>query len=207
MNMQRALTVLAGLGIIVTLLALDHWLFITWFHTPHLHWYLTVGASISLVSSVVSMAWGDLEKQRGLISAHPFTYIGAALQLVGLPLYTLGTHLRSHAGEPRTRPTVDLLLTIPLVLMLVGAMAVWLVVIAPPQYVVYLLCGAPARMFSQSTRRPIAHLQDTQLAVAEIATHEKTPDGWWNIGLSQKPVAVTNLFTSLFLFIVKPLFG
>lgn len=207
MNFRRPFTFLAGLGIVLALLAIDHWIFATWFDTAHISWYLTVGASINLVSSVVSMAWGDMEKHTGLISPHPFSYLGAYLQLVGLPVYTLGTHLRSNKGEPRAPALFDLFVTIPLLLVLVTVMIVWLVVIVPPQYFVYLICGAPARILSQSKRQPIAQLKGAQLAVTEIGSGERIPEGWWSVSISQKPVAIANLFASLCFLIVKLLIG
>jgi hypothetical protein len=191
----------------LALLAVDQWVFMTWFKTTHLKWYLANGVLIGLVSSITSMAWGGMEKHTGLISSHPFDYIGSSLQLVGLPIYTLGTHFRSNKGEPRVIAIFDLILTILFLLVLVGAMVVWLVVVAPLQYFVFLICGAPARILSQSKRQPIAQLKGTQLTVNEIGSDEKVPEGWWSTSISQKPVAITNLFASLFFLIVKPLIG
>ncbi len=207
MNLQRSLIFLAGLGILLALLAVDHWIFTTWFNTTHLKWYLANGALIGLVSSIASMAWGDMNKHTGLISSHPLDYVGSSLQLVGLPIYTLGTHLRSNQGRPEARTLFDLLLTIPFVLTLVGVVIIWLVVIVPPQYFVYLICGAPARTFSQSKRQPIAQLKGSKLEISEIDKDEKVPEGWWSASLSQKPIAITNLFVALFFLIVKSLIG
>ena len=207
MNLQRPLTFFAGLGILSALLIINHWIFMTWFNTMHLKWYLANGALIGLVSTIASLAWGDMNKHVGLISAHPFDYIGSCLQLVGLPVYTMGTHLVSAQGQPETRSLFDRLLTIPLVLMLFGALIIWLAVIVPPQYFMYLICGAPARTFSQSKRQPVAQLKKARLEVREIDNDEKVPEGWWSASLSQKPVAITNLFVALLFLIVKPLIG
>lgn len=207
MKFQRLLIFLGGIATIVALLAIDGWVFTTWFNTTYFKWYLETGASIGLVSSIASMAWGDMEKNTGLISAHPLAYMGSCLQLVGLPIYTLGTHLRSNKGEPRAISIFDTILAILLLLVLVGVMLIWLVVIAPPQYFVFLICGAPGRIFLQSKRQPIAQLKGTQLTVTEIGSDEKIPEGWWSASISSKPVAITNLFASLFFLIVKPLIG
>jgi hypothetical protein len=207
MNLRHLLTFFAGLGILLALLIINNWVFITWFDTTYLRWYLANGALIGLVSTIASLAWGDMNKHAGLISAHPFGYIGACLQLAGLPVYTMGTHLRSPQSQPETRSLFDLLLTIPFMLILVGIVIIWLVVIVPLQYFVYLICGAPARAFSHSQRQPIARLKGSQLEVKEISTNEKVPEGWWSASLSQKPVAITNLFVALFFLIVKSLMG
>ncbi len=201
------LSVPAGLGLILGLLALDHWIFTGWFGLSHLRWYLSIGAGVGLVTSVAAMAWGDMDRHVGLITAHPLGYLGACLQLVGLPLYALGTQLRSPGDASPRASSIDGLLAIPLVVILVAGMLLWLVVIAPPQYFVYLLCGAPARVLRRSERHPIARLQGSRLAVDEIGRGVQIPEGWWNIGIGEKPVSVTNLFASLVLLAVRPLAG
>ena len=207
MKYQRLLTFLSGLAILLALLVVDQWIFSTWFKTTHLNWYLANGALIGLVSSITSMAWGDINKHIGLISHHPFDYIGACFQLAGLPIYTLGTHLRSNKSGHEQQAIFDLILTIPILLFLVGMVVVWLVVIVPLQYFLYLVCGAPARILSQSKRQPIAQLKGTQLKINEICSDEKVPEGWWSASIHQKPIAITNLFVSLFFLILKPMMG
>ena len=207
MNARRPLAFFAGLGVVLALLAIDQWIFITWFSATHLKWYLTVGASINLFFSVAAMAWGDMEKHTGLISPHPLSYLGACLQLVGLPVYALGTHLRSNKGELRSLALFDIILTILLLLTLFAAMVIWLLVIAPPQYFVYLICGSPMRILAQSKRQPIAQLKGTQLTVAEIGSDETIPEGWWSVSLNKKPVAVAGLFASLFFLAAKLMIG
>jgi hypothetical protein len=205
MNYQRLLTFLAGLAILLALLVVDQWVFSTWFKTTHLNWYLANGALIGLVSSITSMAWGDMNKHMGLISPHPFDYIGACLQLAGLPIYTLGTHLRNNKTGHKPQALFDFILTILFLLGLVGMVIIWMVVVVPLQYFLYLVCGAPARILSQSKQQPIAQLKGAQLNINEIGSDEKVPEGWWSASINQKPIAITNLFVSMFFLIVKPL--
>ena len=207
MNLRRLLTFFAGLGILVALSFINNWIFTTWFSTTYLKWYLANGALIGLVSTIASLAWGEMNKHAGLISAHPFGYIGACLQLVGLPIYTMGMHLKSPQNQTETLSLFDRLVTIPFMFILVGVVMIWLVVIVPLQYFLFLICGAPARAFSHSPRQAIARLKGSQLEVEEINTNEKVPEGWWSASLSQKPVAITNLFVALFFLIVKSLMG
>lgn len=210
MKIQRPLVWFAGLGILLALLAIDHWIFITWFNTTHLKWYLTTGASISLVTSIASMAWGDMvEQHTGLISSNPLDYIGSYLQLVGLPIYASGAQLESNKEE---KSSVGLLSSILFVLfldlILTGALILWLVIIVPPQYFVYLICGSPARAMSQSKTRVIARLTGTRLDIKKISSDEKEiPVGWWDASINRKPIAMTNLYAWLLFFIVKSLIG
>lgn len=207
MNFRHLLTFFAGLGILLGLSIINNWIFMTWFNTTYPKWYLANGALIGLVSSVASLAWGDLNKHAGLISAHPFGYMGACLQLVGLPIYTIGTHLKGPRNQPETISLFDQLVTILFMFILVGFVIIWFVVIVPLQYFVFLICGAPARAFSHSSRQVIARLKGSQLEIQEFNTNEKVPEGWWSANLGQKPFAVTNLFVILFLLIIKLLIG
>ena len=205
--MRRLRSFILGLVIVLMLAAFNHWLFTTWFGITYLDWYLKNGALIGLVTAGVALTWGDMNKHTGLISAHPLVYVGACLQLVGIPLLVMGTHLRSNPDNRKPRSLFDALVTVLLVLILTGGMLVWLVVVVPLQYFVYLICGAPARFFSQSTRRAIAQLKDGRLQVAEIGQAEKVPDGWWDASIVSKPVPITNLFTALFFLILKMVLG
>ena len=205
MNLKHFLMSLAGLAILFALLAVDRWIFVSWFHTTHLKWYLTNGALIGITSSIASLAWGDLNRHVGLISANPFDYLGSHLQLVGLPIYSLGTHLKSYRGGAAA--ILDLFLTTVFLLGLMVAIALWLFLIVPLQYFLYLFCGAPARTLARSKRQSIARLSGTKLEVNEIDEDEKIPAGWWSASINQKPLAITNVFVSLFFLIAKPLLG
>lgn len=184
MNQRRLLTFLAGLGILILLLVVNHWIFENWLNTPYLKWYLESGSLVAVVSTVTSLTWGDINRHSGLISAHPLNYLGACLQLVGLPIYSLGTHLKASRSQQEAHSLFDLLLTIPCLLILVITLILWLLVIAPPQYFVYLICGAPARTFSRSALQPIAQLKGSKLEIREFEKEKELPTGWWSASLS-----------------------
>lgn len=192
-----------GIVIVSALAVLDHFIFMRWFHTTHVTWYLKNGATIGLVTTLASMAWGDLNKNTRLISSHPLKYFRANLQLVGLPIFVMGTHLRSKKDHSVSRSLWDTLVTLPLVLIFVSFMVLWLVVVAPLQYFVYLVCGAPARLLGQSDQRTIATMHDGNLEVGQVGKNDIVPAGWWDASISAKPVAITNLFTTLFFVILK----
>jgi hypothetical protein len=203
MSAKGFLLLIAGLGILLMLAAFDHWLFTSQLNTTHLKWYLKNGALIGLVTAVVSLSWGDTNKHTGLLSAHPFTYLGACLQLVGVPIFVLGTHLRRGEGRTEAHSPFDAWITVVLVLILTGMIFIWLIVVVPLQYFIYLICGAPARFFSGSRRRAIACLKNGRLDITEIGKEDKTPEGWWDASLASKPVAITNLFQALLVLILN----
>jgi hypothetical protein len=201
--MRTFLTALLGLVIIASLLALDNYLFQRWLGLSHWQWYLANGGLISAGLAIFSIAWGDLNKHTGLISAHPLDYLGSQLQLVGLPLVSFGAQFRSAPGD-RYRPSLlDTLLSIPLVLLLIVFCFVYLLVIVPPQYLVFLLCGAPARVIAASSRKVAARMQGGQVMVEELQGDQKEPENWWNAGMNQKPVTITTLFSVLFFITLK----
>jgi hypothetical protein len=200
----------AGLAILLVLLTIDHWIFITWFNTTHLKWYLATGASISLVTSIASLAWGEMgERHIGLISAHPFAYMGSYFQFVGLPMWASTVQLEIDKGEKISIDrTLNRIAGFFLLLILTGAMLIWLVIIVPPQYFVYVICGAPARAVSQSKSRPIAlFIATSRLKIDTIRNDKTIPDGWWDASINRKPMAMTNLFALLFFLIAKLLMG
>jgi len=209
MNSRKVKSFLLGITMVVLLAALNYWLFPILFHSPYLTWYLKNGALIGLVTAVVSMTWGDTNKLTGLISSHPLIYLGSCAQLIGVCMFALATQTKSgKKGEKSKGAFLDLIITFLVLILLVVGLLVWLIVVAPLQYFVYLVCGAPARFFSVSPRRAIARVgYAEQVFFQEIGKEEKLPEGWWDTSLASKPVSFTNLLTSLFLLSIKTLIG
>ena len=174
-----------SLAVLALLVSINYWIFPRWFAISYVDWYL------------------DMSQHTGLISAHPLEYTGSYLQLVGLPVYVFGTHLRSDNASSKSRSLFDTLLSIILILTLTAIMVIWLLVVVPIQYAVYLIIGAPGRFISKSRNLPIARLRDKRLDVKEISIQEEVPEGWWHASLADKPVAITGLFSSLFFFVIK----
>jgi predicted permease len=169
----------------------------------YLDWYLENGAVIGIATAAVAMVWGDMRQHTGLISANPWQYIASYLQLVGLPIFVFGTHLKSSKSSTKRASLLDTLITIVLVLILSLILIIWLLVVVPVQYAVYLLCGAPGRIISRSQYHAIAQFVNKRLEVKEVSKNETVPDGWWLASIADKPVAITSLFSSLFFFIVN----
>ena len=95
MNTKRlTLSALIGLLIIAALIAANDYVFRTWLNADYVRWYLRNGALINLGFAFVSLAWGDLNRVKDLVGAHPFRFIAASLFLVALPIQTFGTILR-----------------------------------------------------------------------------------------------------------------
>lgn len=202
--MKRPMYVGLSLALFLGLAMLDHWLFLRFFGEVHWRWYVSNGVRIGLVTSVTSLAWVDLNRHSRLVSADPVYYLIACLELMGLPLMVYGRELVPKNG---TRFGVwdlpERLLTVVLGYVIMAALFVWFIVIAPLQYFVYLVCGSPARHFERTGRRVFARIDDGMLTTTAAEDLDAPPPGWWDASLGGKPVTLTSIISALLLFIVS----
>lgn len=195
--MNGLLRVALGLAPVVGLIVLNAWAFPRWLGTSYADWYLSNGALMNLLTSLLALSWGDMNKHVGLISAHPLHFVGSSLQLVGLTMLEIGTLVGGEAAGSRRRSPLDLVLTSVILAMIVVALIAWLVVVVPIQYFVYLVCGAPGRVFAASGRRVAAGFtNDTKLKTRVLRRGEELPEDWWLASVASKPVTATGLFAS-----------
>lgn len=73
---------------------INYWLFRRLFGADYLKWYVNAGPFIGLATGAFATAWGELDNNTGLVSANPLDYIGACLQIAGLPMIAIGGHVR-----------------------------------------------------------------------------------------------------------------
>lgn len=201
MNLKGRGAAFLGFAALVGLFAFDHWLFSKWLGTAYWRWYLTNGTLIGLITPIVFKAWGDLaDKHTGLLSPHPLVYLASCLQVIGLPIYSLGTQIKDNKGQASW---FDYLLTWVWILVLLVSILVWFVVVVPVQYGAYLVCGAPIRFMLGSDRVAIARFAGTQLHANEIDKKETGPEGWENVSISKSPVSMTNVLAALLFGILR----
>jgi hypothetical protein len=96
---QRFLGGFLGLAVLVGVVLLNELAFRTWLDTDYLRWYLDNGAVIGLVFTLVTLAWGDINKNWLLISANPLEYAASSLMLVTAPWSSLGAMIRPDRKE------------------------------------------------------------------------------------------------------------
>ena len=175
-------------------LAADYFVF-RLFDADYFRWYLATGPVIQLLVTAFALAI-DLERWPNLISAHPSDYLGACERLIGLSFIQRADELRPHdpgEDEPTTRSNLpsqwplDGLITVLFDIAFVILSVAWLVVIAPIQYFGNLVAGAPARL---------ALAKPSRFAIVVTAPDGGARDHWMEIGLVQKPVAVTASITA-----------
>ncbi|HKR62030.1 MAG TPA: hypothetical protein VJS64_20245 [Pyrinomonadaceae bacterium] len=163
-------------------------------------WYIRTGPFIELAVVVFGVAWESLDKNTGLVSANPLAYIGSCLQLVGLPLDALGGHLQTK-NYNRVNPW-DLIVATPLIAFFTLATIAWFIFVAPPQYFLFLVCGAPSRVALNSDYRLQAEFDGNILKPLDLKPDETKPVKGWDASMRNKPVTMANAFGAAVLFII-----
>ena len=192
------------LALMVGILAFDHWIFERLFGVSHWRWYIENGVEISFVAAAMALVWKEiLEMMPSLISAEPAVYFGAQFHLVGVCVEALGVQIGSAPGQPRNVSALEMIFGVPFVLLLACLLAGWLLVVAPAQYFLVLICGAPARILAKSPHKLIMWFENGQLRSGTVLREQEVPEDRMVASFSERPVAVTNMFASMLLFILQ----
>jgi hypothetical protein len=202
-----ALYRLGALVLLGGLVVLSWWIFRAAGHDYWTFW-LKSGPVIGLATAAFGWAWGGLDRNPGLVSTDPLDYLGACLQVVGLPLDAFGGHL-DHENHERPVAVTDTLLVIPLALVFLVAVLAWMVLIAPVQYFAFLVFGAPSRIALASRFRVYARLDGTRLhyrgGTALAPEAHRNDDGWWDASMRDRPVTVASAFMAAALLVIDTL--
>ena len=75
--------------------------------------------------------------------------------------------------------------------------------VAPAQYFLVLICGAPARILAKSPQKLVMWFENNQLRSGTVPRDQEVPEGRMEASFSERPVAVTNMFASMLLFILQ----
>ena len=208
---RRALFLLWPFGVPI-LLVLNWWLFHA-FNASYPVWYLKNGALISLAVGFLALTCKGLDAAKGLISANPTTYLAACFHVVGVFVYALRTHLRpprDTSSRPRSGTEVQsanlwnnfvsAALTVPILALVLG----WLAVVAPMNYVVTLISGAPARQALRNPlRRTIVLENGNQVEVLDTDANDPLPRNAVDVSFAREPLALTQALTAAVLWVTN----
>ncbi|MBI3014513.1 MAG: hypothetical protein HYY65_05505 [Candidatus Tectomicrobia bacterium] len=200
---------LAGFLLLVVLLAicfLNRWIFRELFGLDYVRWYVDAGPIIALATAAFGAAWGELDKNPSLVSANPYDFAGACLQVAGLPIDVFGAHLRSKNREVPLS-ALEFLAGLPLIVVFVIAAIGWLLFVVPLQYFVFLICGAPSRIAMASSIRVEARIVGRKLEMEEQPLLNLERDDWWDASMRDKPVTLTSAFSAAALFLISQVWG
>lgn len=177
---------LLGLALEGGLLLANYWIF-GLFGEEYFRWYLLYGGAFALVFALISGAI-DLDRYDGLVAAAPGRYLAAWMDVVGSIFSWWSTSL----GSTKRPPSADILPTALIALVASLALIGWVVVIAPLQYLVTLLCGAPARLAIASDRKFVVSRSEEIIVWRAMPVDRPTPEGATEIGFRTKPVTFAN---------------
>lgn len=177
---------LLGLALEGGLLLTNYWIF-GLFGEEYFRWYLVYGGAFALVFALISGAI-DLDRYDGLVAVDPGRYLAAWMDVVGSIFSWWSVSL----GSTKRPPSADILPTAIIALVVSLALIGWVVVIAPVQYLVTLLCGAPARLAIASDRKFVVSRSKEITVWRAMPVDLPTPEGATEIGFRTKPVTFAN---------------
>ena len=101
----------------------------------------------------------------------------------------------------KDRPASAEILPTALAALVVGlALIGWVLVVAPVQYLVMLVCGAPARLAVVSDRKLVVSRSDEAHVWRARPVELPTPEGAVELGFRTKPVTFANAIAAVSLF-------
>ena len=194
--MKKAAVYFIGWLIIASLLGLNYFLFNHFLELNYFKWFIAQGAFISIITGFVYIFREKDTKDLGLISDHPFDFMGAQFQVLGMLFLALGDGLKG-SQITKFHLLVDSILTQLILLPLAVILICWFLVVIPCQYVVYFICGAPSRLFETSNL--VSTVKSTLPSDTEDKPNQKRS---FTLDIKKKPFEFTNTLAVLFLFIL-----
>ncbi len=152
-------------------------------------------------------AQAELQRQQQELLADPALsdeltsrIVAGAPQAAGVDPATPGSDVE---GEDPTGLWVDFLFTAVIAFAFVIAYVIWLVVVVPIQYFVYLVAGAPAREAISSGARVWYRISPREIHIEEAWKTDTMPDDATESGFFQRPVGFTATVAAAVLFTVS----
>lgn len=211
----RLVRILLSYSALPVLIGLNWFLFRYVGNRNYFLWYLDNGALIGLATGLLGLFWA-LEKRAELISVSPVEYFGTCLQVTGGFLFSLGTYYRTPEAKS-AEPTEgvrkiaadlwDTFASLCVVPLIVAVVLLWVAVVAPLNYLVTLINGAPARRsLRHGPRRLVAIERGNQVEIGELAAGAPLPGDAIEVSFAAKPFAATQAVNALVLWTARELY-
>jgi hypothetical protein len=182
-------------------------------------WYLANGALLSFGVTVLSAVGIELDRMYGLISAHPSQYLASWFHVWEnwSDVWSPVSSRPKYPGAGSRSVTADALFGGALLWAFRAGLAAWFAVAGPPQYLLNLICGAPARSALASGLVVWEYQElyfqkgsDGQVTTnihrlgqsVQPATDPKPNPGAYRFGFDVKPVSATYALAALVLFVI-----
>jgi hypothetical protein len=193
--------------IMVVLILLNWYLFQQLLGLNYFMWYVEIGIFISIFMGVFALTWKDPHLTEGLSSLNPREYTATCALLVATYMTALSEHF--YSIEDRKEESIviyswDLLITVIWGIVLSVGLMVWVFVIAPLNYLVTIISGAPARQYLRGATgvAVIRKMKDDSLSLDYGSSKEKI-NTEYIVSLISNPFATTQALTVLVLWIIK----
>ena len=194
--MKKTIIYLSGWIIIAGLLAANFYLLSHFLNLNYIKWFIKQGAFISIITGLVYIFREKETYDTGLISNHPFEFLGAQLQVLGMLFLALGDALKgSHITN--FNQLVDSIITQLILIPLAIILICWFLIVTPCQFLVFFICGAPSRLFQTSEMSRL--IEVTQSSDNEDKLPQKRS---FVLDIKKKPFETTNAISALVLFIL-----
>ncbi len=190
---SRRLT-LFGVGLELGLLIADYWLF-RLLGASYFRWWLRNGAAFALVFAIISGAI-DLDRYGGLVAVAPGSYLAAWMDVVGSIFLWWSVSL----GSSKRPASADILPTALIAIVVGLGLVAWVIVVAPAQYLVTLVSGAPARLARASDEKLVVFRSDETAVWKKLPVAAPLQRGTVEVGFRTKPVTFANAIAALLLF-------
>jgi hypothetical protein len=204
LRLARVLQALAGWLLVALFLLGDYWLFRV-FDASYFSWYLNNGSLIGLVFAFIALAI-SLDRFPDLISSNPARYLIANLGLWQFARVGWRTPFLVKPDKTASwwLPMVfDRVISFILYRLVFFAYLAWFAIVIPIQYFVYLIAGAPARIYGRSNARSYYDPDSDILVVVERGETRELPPSVFEIGYGGKQVSLTASVGAAILFVAS----
>jgi hypothetical protein len=200
---------IAGWAAIAGAIAINSMAFNLLFSVNYIGWFIENGALISISVGAIAAVL-DLDWDEELVAAFPLNYFAALLLVLTRVAFAWGTVFAP--PEPistRYRSVVlDLVFANLALVAFVSAVAIYVIVVAPLQYFVNLIAGAPARAARGSGLRPVVRRSanasgGTTIHLEEVDRNAALPADGTEFGFGVKPVTSTVAISAALLLAVS----
>lgn len=183
------------------LAALNVWAFPRLFGVGYVAWFLDDGPLIGVAVGFLALVWDELEVRKGLLALNPVRYLSTCLSLAGVLIFSVGTSLTGRTREATLGALWDGVVATVMGLVITVLALGWLVVVAPLNWAVTLVAGAPARLHLRGARtRAVVYETSRRVDVAEEPVDALA--GGTDVSLGRHPFAVTQALVSVVTYLV-----
>ena len=190
---------------LVLMCVVNHALFSYLYDKSYFMWYVSAGPIVCLLSIVLASVYGGLDQDKGLISANPSYYLGSYLRISMLVRRGLRTIKPNKSGIRSTgiRSVIDKVLLFLSVFIVGAAYLVWIALVVPMQYFVFVPCGYIPRHIRRTDKELIAwEDKKGNVHVKKIRADRDLLPNQWSLNMRGASFKMTNVISAIVLILI-----